>query len=282
MGLNYKREQRKIAMNIGIMVALVWLVLLCLAGRYAWIQLVQGDKLAARVRSQSGEHREIHSPRGAILDRNGRELAVSLMTKSLFVDPNSVQDADDVASRLAPLIGVPEEEILADIAQGGGFVWVKHFLSLDEVKAVRALIREADYNCLGFRDEAKRFYPNDMLAANVLGFVGTDDIGLDGIEQAYDKLIKGSQTESFVQTDMHDKPILDSIFSRQRYEGDRCKTIELTLDGTVQFIVEQALDEGGAVDAAADDDALEHVAAVRSIITSLLCFNNYLHNVGDS
>ena len=246
MGLNYKREQRKIAMNIGIMVALVWLVLLCLAGRYAWIQLVQGDKLAARVRSQSGEHREIHSPRGAILDRNGRELAVSLMTKSLFVDPNSVQDADDVASRLAPLIGLPEEEILSDIAQGGGFVWVKHFLSLDEVKAVRALIREADYNCLGFRDEAKRFYPNDMLAANVLGFVGTDDIGLDGIEQAYDKLIKGSQTESFVQTDMHDKPILDSIFSRQRYEGDRCKTIELTLDGTVQFIVEQALDEAMA------------------------------------
>lgn len=246
MGIHSKRQQRKIAANIGIVTAGIWLILVCLAGRYAWIQLVQGDKLAAWVRSETGEQREIHSPRGAILDRNGRELAVSLMTKSLFVDPNSVQDANDVAARLAPLIQVPESEILADIAQGGGFVWVKHYLLSDEVAAVRDLIHDADYNCLGFRDEAKRFYPNDMLAANVLGFVGTDDIGLDGIEQAYDKLIKGSRTESFIQTDMRDNPIFNSIFSRQRYEGDRCKTIELTLDATAQFIVEQALDEAMA------------------------------------
>ena len=168
-----------------------WLVVILLAAmgvvvfRYAWLQLVQGNELSERMRYQVGQDYSIQSPRGAIVDRNGRELAVSTMTKSLFVDPNHVENAEAVAADLAPLIGKTEQEILDDIAVGGGFSWVKRRLEQPEYEAVRALIREKDYaGCLGFRDEAKRYYPNDVLAANVIGFVGTDDKGLDGIEQA--------------------------------------------------------------------------------------------------
>lgn len=238
-----RREQQKINDHIRWGVVLTWLLFLALAGRYGYWQLVEGDELAARVRHESGEAEIVQSPRGAILDRNGKELAVSLMMKSLFIDPNNVSDAAAVATKLAPLISLTKEEILRDIAQGGGFVWVKHFLSTDEVAAVRKLIREEEYNCLGFQEESRRFYPNDELAANVLGFVGTDDIGLDGIEQAYDKSIKGERVETYVQMDnASSRPILDSIFVRQNYEGDQCKTIELTIDSTIQFMVEEALD----------------------------------------
>ena len=198
--------------------------------------------MADRVRNQTGEERVLQSPRGAIIDRNGRELAISVMTKSLFVDPASVQDANDVAAKLSPLISVPEEEIREDIAQGGGFVWVKRRLEQTEVSAVKKLIKDEGWNCLGFRDEAKRYYPNDLLAANIIGFVGTDDTGLDGVEHQFDSLIKGEKTESFVKTDSRSRPILDSIFSRGRYQGDRCKTIELTIDSTIQFIVEQSIE----------------------------------------
>ena len=244
-----KRYDMKIKMiqsNIGKLVLVIWGLFGILALRYAWLQLVEGDNLAERVRAQTGEERIMQSPRGAIVDRNGRELAVSIMTKSLFVDPSCVQDADDLAAKLAPLINVPEDEIKEDIAQGGGFVWVKRRLEQTETAAVKRLIRDEGYNCLNFRDEAKRYYPNDMLAANVLGFVGTDDRGLDGIEQEFDSQIKGGQTESFVMTDMKNRPIMDSIFSKRRYQGDRCKSIELTLDSTIQFIVEQALDKAMA------------------------------------
>ena len=242
MDKHQKSIQKYIAGRISMLVLVLGGIFLLLIVRYAWVQLVQGDRMASLLRAQAGEERVLQSPRGAIIDRNGRELAVSTMTQSLFVDPNSVADANDLAAKLSPLINVSEDEILEDVAQGGGFVWIKRRMEPEEARAVQRLIRDEGWNCLGFRDEAKRYYPNNMLAANVLGFVGADDNGLDGIEQEFDAQIKGARTESMVLTDMRNRPIFDSIFSRKRYEGDRCKTIELTLDSTMQFIVEQALD----------------------------------------
>lgn len=218
-----------------------------IVARYAWLQLVQGNELAERMRWQVGHDYSVQSPRGAIVDRNGRELAVSTMTKSLFVDPNHVENAAQLAKDLAPLVGKTEQDILDDIAVGGGFSWVKRRLEQSEYEAIRALIREKGYSvCLGFRDEAKRYYPNDVLAANVLGFVGTDDKGLDGIEQAWDRYIKGEVTESFIYADTRERPILESIFAPHGYQGDRCKTIQLTIDSAIQFIVEQELDRAMA------------------------------------
>ena len=215
--------------------------------RYAWLQLVQGSELAERMRWQVGHDYSVQSPRGSIVDRNGRELAVSTMTKSLFVDPNHVENAEQLAKDLAPLVGKSEEDILEDIAVGGGFSWVKRRLEQSEYEAIRALIRQKGYAvCLGFRDEAKRYYPNDVLAANLLGFVGTDDKGLDGVEQALDKYIKGEVTESFIYADTQERPILESIFAPHGYQGDRCKTIQLTIDSAIQFIVEQELDRAMA------------------------------------
>lgn len=216
--------------------------------RYAWLQLVAGDELSERMRSQVGYDLAIQSPRGTITDRNGREMAVSLMTKSLYIDPNHVSDPDALASDLAPLINMPEQEILDDISAGGGFVWVKRRMEHDEYEAVRKMVREKSYtDCVGFRDEAKRYYPNDILGANVLGFVGTDDKGLDGIEQGLDGLLKGEVKEKYLTTDRQNRPILDSIFSSQRqYKGEYCKNVELTLDAGIQFIVEQELDRAMA------------------------------------
>ena len=243
--MNKDREfvQRRITRLVLVLLALMGVVVF----RYAWLQLVQGSELAERMRFQVGHDYSVQSPRGTIVDRNGRELAVSTMTKSLFVDPNHVENPQELAKDLSPLIDKPEAEILEDIAVGGGFSWVKRRLEQSEYEAVRALIRSKGYAvCLGFRDEAKRYYPNDMLAANVLGFVGTDDKGLDGIEQALDKYIKGEVTESFIYADTQERPILESIFTPHGYQGDRCKTIQLTIDSAIQFIVEQELDRAMA------------------------------------
>lgn len=233
-------------------VALVMIgILVILVFRYAYLQIVQGDALAQRMRDQSGYEFRIQSLRGAILDRSGKELAVSSMTKSLFVDPNHVYDThtpEEIASDIAPLIGLTEQDILDDIARGGGFVWVKRRLEHTEYEAVRAVIREKGYSdCLGFQNEAKRYYPNDALAANVIGFVGTDDEGLDGVEQALDPLLKGEVREERLTVDGQRRPILDSIFAGRRvYGSDYCKTVSLTIDSTIQFMVEQELDRAMA------------------------------------
>ena len=240
-----KDIRRGIRAALYVMLAAMVIVVL----RYAWLQLVEGDKLAARMRAQVGQEFRTQSPRGPILDRNGRELAVSIMTKSLFIDPSQAQKKDTaaLAAGLAPLIGKTPEDVEAAVEKGGGFVWLKHVLPQDSYEAVRAGMRKEEYtDCLGFIDEAKRYYPSDALAANVVGFVGAEDKGLDGIEQACDSLIKGEVTEDFLYTDSRERPILDSIFKRHPYRGSRCKTIELTLDSSMQFIVEQELDRAMA------------------------------------
>ncbi len=243
MSNNRVKVQQRIGFLVIFMLAGIVIIIL----RYGWLQLVQGSELAERMRRQVGQDYQVQSPRGAILDRNGRELAISTMTKSLYVDPYNVKYPEQLAQELAPLIRKDEEEILEDINIGGGFVWIKRRLDQSEYEAVRALIREKGYEeCLGFRDEAKRYYPNDVLAANIIGFVGTEDRGLDGIENALDKYIKGEVTETYMYTDMRERPILDSIFERHGYQGDRCKTIQLTIDSAIQFIVEQELDRAMA------------------------------------
>ena len=237
--------------RIGYVALVMFAVLFVLVFRYAYLQIVQGDALAQRMRDQSGYEFRIQSLRGAILDRSGKELAVSSMTKSLFVDPKHVFDAhtpEEIAADIAPLIGLKEQDILDDIARGGGFVWVKRRLEHTEYEAVRNVIREKGYSdCLGFQNEAKRYYPNDALAANVIGFVGTDDEGLDGVEQALDPLLEGEIREERLTVDGQRRPILDSIFAGRRvYGGDYCKTAVLTIDSTIQFMVEQEIDRAMA------------------------------------
>ena len=242
-----KKNRAFVQGRITKLVLFLLMLIVVIVIRYGWLQLVQGSELAERMRWQVGHDYSVQSPRGAIIDRHGRELAVSTMTKSLFVDPNHVENPAELAKDLAPLVDKTEQEILDDIAVGGGFSWVKRRLEQSEYEAIRTLIREKGYSvCLGFRDEAKRYYPNDVLAANVLGFVGTDDKGLDGIEQALDKYIKGEVTESFIYADTQERPILESIFTPSGYQGDRCKTIQLTIDSAIQFIVEQELDRAMA------------------------------------
>lgn len=234
------RNLRRLVLFLFFMLGIVFL-------RYFIVQIVEGGELSKRMREQVSSHYSLQSPRGEVRDKNGRPFAISVMTKSLYVDPSHVEDPEKLAAELSPLINVSEEEILADIAVGGGFVWVKRRLEHVEYEAVLELIRSHGYiTCLGFKDEAKRYYPNEILAANVLGFVGTDDKGLDGIEQAMDSLIKGEVKETTLMTDRSDTPIFDSVFTKNRYNGDYCKNIELTIDMTAQFLVEQELDKAMA------------------------------------
>ena len=106
-------DRRKLQQNVSGIVLFLWALFGFIALRYAWLQIVEGSRMADRVRSQTGEERVLQSPRGAIIDRNGRELAISVMTKSLFVDPASVQDANAVAAKLAPLIAVDDRDSAA-------------------------------------------------------------------------------------------------------------------------------------------------------------------------
>lgn len=236
-----KKFKSPVITRIKLFLFLLLILFVIVAGRILWIQLVLGDTLAERAQAQVRDEFILQSPRGTIYDRNDRKLAISLMTKSLFIDPNNVREPEKFVPELAAMISMSEAEIYDAIAQGGGFVWLKRRMPNDEYEQVRQLIRDKELNCLGFEDESKRFYPNDMLAANVLGFVGTDDIGLDGIEHSCDDIIKGKSMSHRVIVDNYNRPIFDSVLSNKEFE--KCKNIQLTIDSTIQFIVEQNLEK---------------------------------------
>lgn len=230
--------QRRIAVFISFMLVLI----LVLGGRIAWIQFVDGDQLSAKVQNQLKERKTLQSPRGAIYDRQGRELAISSLTKSLYADPEHLnKDVDTIAALLAPVLDMKAEQIRGRLDRGGRFIWLQRMLEPEVVKKLNSLIQEHDIRGLGFLEESKRYYPNDGLAAQVLGFVGTDDVGLDGIELVMDKVIKGDMAEQAVTTDNRGLPIFHSIFT---FAAPRQgKSIHLTLDSNIQFIVEKALDK---------------------------------------
>ncbi len=239
------KKINKTQFNITILFTSLIALILLLILRYGWVQVVRGDEMMAKLESQVEESSVLHVPRGTIYDTEMKELAISTMVSSLYVDPNHVEDADAVATDLAPLIGLSKQEILDKIAQGGGFVWLKRQMEPEETKAVKNLLKEkSDYiACLGFRQESKRYYPNDVLAANVIGFVGTDDKGLDGIEQQFDSMIKGEEQTSTIFTDALARPILDSVFMKNSPIDANCKNIQLTINAQYQFIVEKSLDK---------------------------------------
>ncbi|MGL5511888.1 MAG: penicillin-binding protein [Sporomusa sp.] len=227
-----------------VFLILTVLALVGLIGRVAWIQFGEGQRLSVRVQEQLRESRVTQSPRGTIYDRNGRELAVSNIAKSLYANPRQVKDPGQLAALLAPVLGISPESIQERLMTGAGFIWLKRTLEPEQSKAVVALIKEHGLTGLGFIDESKRYYPNDRLAAQVLGFVGTDDIGLEGLEMSLDKTIKGREVKQAIDTDNRGTPIFNSIFSF--IPEKQGKSVYLTIDGTIQYIVERALDNAMA------------------------------------
>ncbi|WP_027406948.1 penicillin-binding protein [Anaerovibrio sp. RM50] len=243
-----KNKQPKILRNIDILIVVIMALFVVTIGRYFILQVIQHSEMEEKIMNIARDNVVRQSPRGKILDRNGRELAISRIAKLLVIRPDKVGSEEDIqvlSAELSPIINIPAETIANRIREGGAYYAVKHGLESDEEAAINQLKKDKGYECLWMDDEVKRYYPNDMLAANIIGFIGMEDKGLEGLEYSMDSIVKGDVQEEDVLTDMRGRTIFDSIFSRsqQRYKGDSCKTVTLTIDATMQFIVEQVLDK---------------------------------------
>ena len=233
-------QQLKSARNLKIFCLLLLALLAVLTGRLAWLQIIDGKLWSDRAREQLQETRSLQTPRGSIYDRNGKELAISHMAKSLYANPREVQDADGLAKKLAPLLQLPEATLRDRLKVKGAFIWLKRTLEPAEYNRVAEFIAKEKVRGLDFLEESRRVYPNDQLAAHILGFVGTDDKGLTGIEMGMDTTIKGQTHKQILDTDSKGTPIFQSIFAFTKPKPGH--SIHLTIDSAIQFAVEQALD----------------------------------------
>lgn len=232
----------------------IFLGVLIVVGRLVWIQLVHGSDMAELSISQTMGINIVSSPRGAIVDRDGEELAVSIMSKSLYADPVAMEDHPEsdaaksgrnvkrlAADLLAAPLDISAESLYSDFTiEGARFVWIKRTLSPEMAEKVQLIIKENNLPGLHFLEESKRYYTKGTMAAQVLGFVGTDDVGLSGIELAMDSIIKARSKEMQETTDAVGNPIGESSMEDMRPQN--MPTVYLTIDSKIQFVLEDALD----------------------------------------
>jgi cell division protein FtsI (penicillin-binding protein 3) len=218
---------------------LIWMFVI--GARLVQLQVHQHDQLASRARSQQLSSIETAATRGQVLDRQGRELARSLDTESFFADPSEIKNVDATATRIASITGQDRGDLTRRLneAQTANkkFVWIVRRVEMERAGKLDALELEGVYS----RREPKRYYPNDSLAAHVLGFVGTDEIGLSGVEQYYNEKIRGEAGKVFLEIDRDRRPF--ESYEVQPHPG---QTVVLTIDQVIQYRTEKALSDAVA------------------------------------
>ena len=212
-----------------------------LSVRLFHIQIIDSDKYKKMALNQTEGVQVLYSPRGTIFDRNGKRLAFSVMVKSLYCDPGMIHgDPKEIAGELSPLLHQSEEELIEKLTRDTRFVWIQRLMDPEDSDSVISLLKERKWEGLRFVDESRRYYPNGPLLANVLGFVGIDDMGLDGLEMSMDDLIGGTENKQRLLMDARGNPILQSALAPYKAEGER--SVHLTIDQNIQFYAERALD----------------------------------------
>lgn len=199
------------------------------------LQLLRAESYRQKAINQQQRVVELEPPRGTIYDRNGRELAVSMTVESAFAVPARVEDPEAAAKAIAPIVGEGWQEIEPRLTADRSFSWVERKLDPEQSEAIHAL----DLEGVDFVRESRRYYPNGTLAANLLGFVGTDDEGLGGVEAGYDEVITGDAVERQVVRDARGAWVTaeEHAFSEPQPGDD----LHLTIDAVVQHITEAEL-----------------------------------------
>ncbi|MDO9573939.1 MAG: penicillin-binding transpeptidase domain-containing protein, partial [Candidatus Contubernalis sp.] len=215
---------------------IISLSMFMLIGRLAWIQLVKAEELQQEARDQWNRGITVSALRGTIYDRNGRILAGSATAETVVAIPRQIEDAEETARALAPILEMTQERLVEIITQQSALVYVKRKVDEEIAREVRML----DLPGIDFAKESKRFYPNDSLASHVLGFVGIDE-GLAGLEYYYEEELKGTDGRIIYQADARGIQMPQGI--QQYLPSTPGLELVLTLDETIQFIVERELNK---------------------------------------
>ena len=223
--------------RIGLLFAVFLLLLGLACTRATWLGTVRADSLGDRAATQQVEDFDVAARRGTITDRRGVELAVSEDAITVFANPLLVKDKTGTAARLAPLVGRSEDDLLKALSGRSGFVYLRRKLDPDLGERVAKLGIEG----IDTVTEPRRTYPQGALAGQLIGAVGTDNLGLSGVEQQYEEQLHGSDGRRRLVKDATGEPV--SLIDERRAEAG--EDLQLTIDAALQERVEAIMGEVG-------------------------------------
>jgi cell division protein FtsI (penicillin-binding protein 3) len=200
---------------------------LVLAGRAVYLQGLNHDFLQQKGESRYSRVIEISATRGMITDRHGEALAISTPVKSVWAIPEEMQYSTQQRAKLAALLEMPPKEIDKRLSEATGFVYLKRQISPEIAARVSALHIPGLFQ----NREYRRYYPDGEVMAQVLGFTGADDTGLDGIELAYQSTLAGKSGSRRVIKDRLGQIVEDTESIREAQNG---RDLTLSLDAKMQ------------------------------------------------
>ena len=229
---------------VGAVIVLTWAV--GIQARLVYLQVHKHADLEIRAANQSARTMDISAKRGDIVDRHGRVLAYSVDSDSVYGVPSEITDPAFTAAALCRALSdcaaSERETLTARLRQKRSFVYVRRRVTPQQARRIAELELEG----IDFLKEDRRFYPKKEMAAQLLGFVGTENKGLAGIEAAYDSRISGSLGKLLYQTDARGR-----AFSRLERPPTAGATVQLTIDEYLQHVAERELREAVARNRAA-------------------------------
>jgi cell division protein FtsI (penicillin-binding protein 3) len=212
--------------------------------RLVVLQVSQAQELQDRAFDQRVRTMDLPAQRGQILDRNGARLALSTPADDVYADPQLVDDPWGTATRLSPLLGVGVPDLVQAMTSDGTFVYLARQLSRGASDRVQRLALPG----IGLLPTSKRTYPAGSLASQVLGFVGTDGVGLTGLELGYQDVLAGTPGERTHELGLSGQAIVSGVDEERAPIAGA--TVVTTIDRDLQFqaqaALEQAVEEQGA------------------------------------
>jgi len=207
-------------------------------GFLIFIQIFRADFLSNLAQRQH-EHSIVLEPRrGTIYDRNMRALAINLPVYSIYANARAMKqerDEDEVVDKLSAIFKVDPKQIRDKLDKDKYFVWIQRKVPQE----IYTQLKNANLPGIGFIKESKRFYPNQSLAAHLIGFAGLDNNGLDGLERDYDKYLQGQPGHAIILRDARSHELM---FDKGYVPPVDGYSVVLTIDETIQYIAERALD----------------------------------------
>ena len=252
MAMSPKGRERSGAPNRMMLRRTLFLLSVCgaaafvvLAARLYYLQIVRHDELEARAIAQQVRETTVSAPRGTIYDRKGEVLAVSAGVDTIYLSPAEIElygeDAGAIAAGLSEILGLDYESVYEKTQNTGSwYEVVARKVEADTAEAVRQFKQAGGYNGIKLEADTKRYYPNGSLAAHVIGFVGTDNTGLGGIEAKYDKTLSGTNGFIMRSTTAAGTDMLYTSWE-DYFDAVPGEDVELTIDSGIQYYVEKHL-----------------------------------------
>lgn len=223
--------------RVALLFLLIALVMCGLTGRLIFVQFLRSSWLLENAVDQRVRAIPVEAKRGTIFDRNGRELAVSINMESVYAIPAEIANKEQTAVQLAAVLGLDKDKLYKRLSQPSSLIWVQRKIEAEKAHKIKTL----NLPGIGLTQESKRYYPDNTLAAHVLGFAGIDSQGLDGVESTYDEYLKGKKGQIVIEYDAGGREIPNATHKFvPPQDGD---VVYLTIDKIIQFIVERELEQ---------------------------------------